>query len=56
MKISMLEASMNLMCNYIPSVAGQGARVPRLGRAHAQVRSAYARSNTRKVHVQDQAH
>jgi crotonobetainyl-CoA:carnitine CoA-transferase CaiB-like acyl-CoA transferase len=36
-KISMLEASMNLMCNYIPSVAGQGARVPRLGRAHAQI-------------------
>jgi crotonobetainyl-CoA:carnitine CoA-transferase CaiB-like acyl-CoA transferase len=36
-KISMLEASMNLMCNYIPSVAGQGAKVPRLGRAHAQI-------------------
>lgn len=36
-KISMLEASMNLMCNYIPSVAGLGARVPRLGRAHAQI-------------------
>jgi crotonobetainyl-CoA:carnitine CoA-transferase CaiB-like acyl-CoA transferase len=36
-RISMLEASMNLMCNYIPSVAGLGARVPRLGRAHAQI-------------------
>jgi crotonobetainyl-CoA:carnitine CoA-transferase CaiB-like acyl-CoA transferase len=36
-RISMLEASLNLMCNYIPSVAGLGERVPRLGRAHAQI-------------------
>jgi crotonobetainyl-CoA:carnitine CoA-transferase CaiB-like acyl-CoA transferase len=36
-RVSMLEASMNLMCNYIPSVAGLGERVPRLGRAHAQI-------------------
>jgi crotonobetainyl-CoA:carnitine CoA-transferase CaiB-like acyl-CoA transferase len=36
-RISMLEASLNLMCNYIPSVAALGERVPRLGRAHAQI-------------------
>jgi crotonobetainyl-CoA:carnitine CoA-transferase CaiB-like acyl-CoA transferase len=36
-KVSMLEASLNLMCNYIPSVAGLGDKVPRLGRAHAQI-------------------
>lgn len=36
-EISMLEASLNLMCNYIPAVAGAGAQVPRLGRAHAQI-------------------
>ncbi len=36
-RISMLEASLNLMCNYIPSVAGYGERVPRCGRGHAQI-------------------
>ena len=36
-EISMLEASLNLMCNYIPAVAGTGAQIPRLGRAHAQI-------------------
>jgi crotonobetainyl-CoA:carnitine CoA-transferase CaiB-like acyl-CoA transferase len=36
-KVSMLESSLNLMCNYIPSVAGLGATIPRLGRAHAQI-------------------
>lgn len=36
-RVSMLEASLNMMCNYIPSVAGLGAQVPRLGRAHAQI-------------------
>jgi crotonobetainyl-CoA:carnitine CoA-transferase CaiB-like acyl-CoA transferase len=36
-QISMLEASLNLMCNYIPAVAGLGAHIPRLGRAHAQI-------------------
>ena len=36
-RISMLEASLNLMCNYIPAVAGLGAQIPRLGRAHAQI-------------------
>lgn len=35
--VSMLEASLNLQCNYIPSVAGLGARIPRLGRGHAQI-------------------
>jgi hypothetical protein len=38
-----------------PQHANDG-QLAELGRAHAQVRSAYARSNTRKVHVQDQAH
>lgn len=36
-KVSMLEASLNIQCNYIPSVAGLGARIPRLGRGHAQI-------------------
>jgi crotonobetainyl-CoA:carnitine CoA-transferase CaiB-like acyl-CoA transferase len=36
-EISMLEASLNMMCNYIPAVAGLGAQIPRLGRAHAQI-------------------
>jgi crotonobetainyl-CoA:carnitine CoA-transferase CaiB-like acyl-CoA transferase len=36
-QVSMLEASLNLMCNYIPAVAGLGAQIPRLGRAHAQI-------------------
>jgi crotonobetainyl-CoA:carnitine CoA-transferase CaiB-like acyl-CoA transferase len=36
-EISMLEASLNLLCNYVPSVAGLGARIPRLGRGHAQI-------------------
>jgi crotonobetainyl-CoA:carnitine CoA-transferase CaiB-like acyl-CoA transferase len=36
-EVSMLEASLNLLCNYVPSVAGLGARIPRLGRGHAQI-------------------
>ena len=36
-QISMLEASMNMMCNYIPSVATLGRTVPKLGRGHAQI-------------------
>jgi len=36
-EVSMLESSLNLMCNYIPSVAGHGAQIPRLGRGHAQI-------------------
>lgn len=36
-EVSMLEASLNMMCNYIPSVATLGAKVPRLGRGHAQI-------------------
>lgn len=36
-EVAMLDASLNMMCNYIPSVAGLGASVPRLGRGHAQI-------------------
>lgn len=36
-EVSMLEASLNLLANYIPSVADLGARIPRLGRGHAQI-------------------
>jgi crotonobetainyl-CoA:carnitine CoA-transferase CaiB-like acyl-CoA transferase len=36
-QVAMLDASLNLLCNYIPSVAGTGARIPRLGRGHAQI-------------------
>lgn len=36
-EIAMLEASLNMMCNYIPSVATLGAQIPRLGRGHAQI-------------------
>ena len=36
-QIAMLEASMNMMSNYIPSVATLGAKVPKLGRGHAQI-------------------
>lgn len=36
-QVSMLEASMNMMCNYIPSVATLGRTVPKLGRGHAQI-------------------
>jgi crotonobetainyl-CoA:carnitine CoA-transferase CaiB-like acyl-CoA transferase len=36
-EISMLEASLNLLCNYVPSVVGLGAHIPRLGRGHAQI-------------------
>jgi crotonobetainyl-CoA:carnitine CoA-transferase CaiB-like acyl-CoA transferase len=36
-RISMLEASLNILCNYIPSVSGLGETIPRLGRAHAQI-------------------
>lgn len=35
--VSMLEASLNMMCNYIPSVTTMGKTVPRLGRGHAQI-------------------
>jgi crotonobetainyl-CoA:carnitine CoA-transferase CaiB-like acyl-CoA transferase len=37
LEIAMLEASFNMMCNYIPSVVATGFRVPRLGRGHAQI-------------------
>ena len=36
-EVAMLEAALNMMCNYIPSVATLGATVPRLGRGHAQI-------------------
>ena len=36
-RIAMLDASLNMLCNYIPSVAGLGATIPRLGRGHAQI-------------------
>jgi crotonobetainyl-CoA:carnitine CoA-transferase CaiB-like acyl-CoA transferase len=36
-RVSMLEASLSVLCNYIPSVVDQGAHIPRLGRAHAQI-------------------
>jgi crotonobetainyl-CoA:carnitine CoA-transferase CaiB-like acyl-CoA transferase len=35
-EISMLEASLNMMCNYIPAVA-TGFKVPRVGRGHATI-------------------
>lgn len=36
-EVSMLEAALNMMCNYIPSVATLGKTIPRLGRGHAQI-------------------
>jgi crotonobetainyl-CoA:carnitine CoA-transferase CaiB-like acyl-CoA transferase len=36
-EVAMLEASFNMMCNYIPSVTTLGAKVERLGRGHAQI-------------------
>jgi len=36
-QVAMLEASLNMMANYVPSVATLGARVGRLGRGHAQI-------------------
>jgi crotonobetainyl-CoA:carnitine CoA-transferase CaiB-like acyl-CoA transferase len=36
-EVAMLDASIALMSNYIPSVATLGKRVPRLGRGHAQI-------------------
>ena len=36
-KVAMLDASLNMMCNYIPSVATLGHRIERLGRGHAQI-------------------
>ena len=36
-EISMLDSSIALMANYIPSVVALGVRIPRLGRAHAQI-------------------
>jgi crotonobetainyl-CoA:carnitine CoA-transferase CaiB-like acyl-CoA transferase len=36
-EVAMIEASLSMMSNYIPSVATLGARIPRLGRGHAQI-------------------
>jgi crotonobetainyl-CoA:carnitine CoA-transferase CaiB-like acyl-CoA transferase len=36
-EVAMLDASMALMTNYIPSVATLGKKIPRLGRGHAQI-------------------
>tara|TARA_B110000211_G_scaffold220978_1_gene268112 strand:+ start:391 stop:1647 length:1257 start_codon:yes stop_codon:yes gene_type:complete len=36
-EVSMLESSLNMMCNYIPSSATLGKAVPRVGRGHAQI-------------------
>jgi crotonobetainyl-CoA:carnitine CoA-transferase CaiB-like acyl-CoA transferase len=36
-EVSMLDSSIALMANYIPSVAGLGRRIPRVGRGHAQI-------------------
>ena len=36
-EVSMLEASLNLLCNYVPSVVDLDAQIPRLGRGHAQI-------------------
>lgn len=36
-EVSMLDASMALMANYLPSVVTLGARIERLGRGHAQI-------------------
>ena len=36
-EVTMLDASLNMMCNYIPSVTTLGQKVERLGRGHAQI-------------------
>lgn len=36
-EISMLDSSIALMANYIPTVVGMDKRIPRLGRGHAQI-------------------
>lgn len=36
-RISMLESSLNLLANYVPSVADLGTRIERHGRGHAQI-------------------
>jgi crotonobetainyl-CoA:carnitine CoA-transferase CaiB-like acyl-CoA transferase len=36
-EVTMLDASLNMMCNYLPGVATLGQRVERLGRGHAQI-------------------
>jgi len=36
-KVAMIDASVALLANYIPTVLSMGKRIPRLGRAHAQI-------------------
>ncbi|HWU25338.1 MAG TPA: CaiB/BaiF CoA-transferase family protein [Rhizomicrobium sp.] len=36
-EVSMLEATLNLMCNYIPGIMKMGLTIPRVGSGHAQI-------------------
>lgn len=36
-EVSMLEATFNLMCTYVPGIMKMGLKVPRVGRGHAQI-------------------
>ena len=36
-EVAMLDASLNMMCNYVPSVATLGNRIQKMGRGHAQI-------------------
>ena len=36
-QVAMLDAAIALMCNYVPSIMAQDARIPRVGRGHAQI-------------------
>jgi len=36
-ELAMLDSTISLMANYVPSVVALGKKVPRLGRAHAQI-------------------
>jgi len=36
-EVAMLDASFNMMCNYMPSVATLGHRIEKMGRGHAQI-------------------
>lgn len=36
-EVAMLDASIALMSNYLPAVAGRGEQIPRCGRTHAQI-------------------
>src|SRR3974390_1815583 len=36
-EVSMLEATLNMMCNYIPGIMKMGLKIPRVGSGHAQI-------------------